>query len=146
MHLKPKNRLVPTLTQEEGVLQIDISHSDNFAERPSDNFLIFLWSTVNTFLTDFPTLCLSQSSPYPLILSLENHCSLEQQKVMARYLHSILGDKLLTKPLEGLDSHNLPSPEVSSQGISESSVHITTAKSTDSKHNFMWSCKYSWVN
>ncbi|CAI5682753.1 unnamed protein product [Oreochromis niloticus] len=52
-----------------------------------------------------------KSSPYPLILSLENHCSLEQQKVMARYLHSILGDKLLTKPLEGLDSHNLPSPE-----------------------------------
>uniref|UniRef100_A0A3Q2WCG5 Phosphoinositide phospholipase C n=2 Tax=Haplochromis burtoni TaxID=8153 RepID=A0A3Q2WCG5_HAPBU len=52
-----------------------------------------------------------KSSPYPLILSLENHCSLEQQKVMARHLHSILGDKFLTKPLEGLDSHNLPSPE-----------------------------------
>lgn len=57
---------------------------------------------------------------------------------MARHLHSILGDKFLTKPLEGLDSHNLPSPEVSSQGISESSVPITTTKSTDSKHNFMW--------
>lgn len=57
---------------------------------------------------------------------------------MARHLHSILGDKFLTKPLEGLDSHSLPSPEVSSQGISESSVPITTIKSTDSKHNFMW--------
>ncbi|XP_040885273.1 1-phosphatidylinositol 4,5-bisphosphate phosphodiesterase delta-3-A-like [Toxotes jaculatrix] len=52
-----------------------------------------------------------KASPYPLILSLENHCSVEQQAVMARHLRSILGDKLLTKPLNGLDSHNLPSPE-----------------------------------
>uniref|UniRef100_A0A3Q0RME3 Phosphoinositide phospholipase C n=1 Tax=Amphilophus citrinellus TaxID=61819 RepID=A0A3Q0RME3_AMPCI len=52
-----------------------------------------------------------KSSPYPLILSVENHCSVEQQKVMARLLHSILRDKLLTKPLEGLDSRSLPSPE-----------------------------------
>ncbi|KAF7645746.1 hypothetical protein LDENG_00198530 [Lucifuga dentata] len=54
-----------------------------------------------------------KTSPYPLILSLENHCSVEQQTqtVMARHLRSILGDKLLTKPLEGLDLHRLPSPE-----------------------------------
>ncbi|XP_074518599.1 1-phosphatidylinositol 4,5-bisphosphate phosphodiesterase delta-3-A [Halichoeres trimaculatus] len=50
-------------------------------------------------------------SPYPVILSLENHCSVEQQTVMARHLRSILGDKLLTKPLNGLDPHKLPSPE-----------------------------------
>ncbi|CAJ1080569.1 -phosphatidylinositol 4%2C5-bisphosphate phosphodiesterase delta-3-A-like [Xyrichtys novacula] len=50
-------------------------------------------------------------SPYPVILSLENHCSVEQQTVMARHLRSILGDKLLTKPLSGLDPHKLPSPE-----------------------------------
>uniref|UniRef100_A0A3B4ZMV2 Phosphoinositide phospholipase C n=1 Tax=Stegastes partitus TaxID=144197 RepID=A0A3B4ZMV2_9TELE len=52
-----------------------------------------------------------KASPYPLILSLENHCSVEQQTVMARHLKSILGDKLLTKPLSGLDSCCLPSPE-----------------------------------
>uniref|UniRef100_A0AAQ4PLR4 Phosphoinositide phospholipase C n=1 Tax=Gasterosteus aculeatus aculeatus TaxID=481459 RepID=A0AAQ4PLR4_GASAC len=52
-----------------------------------------------------------KASPYPLILSLENHCSVEQQAVMARHLRSILGDKLLTEPLGGLDPHNLPSPE-----------------------------------
>ncbi|XP_037611942.1 1-phosphatidylinositol 4,5-bisphosphate phosphodiesterase delta-3-A-like isoform X2 [Sebastes umbrosus] len=52
-----------------------------------------------------------KASPYPLILSLENHCSVEQQAVMARHLRSILGDKLLTKPLNGLDPHRLPSPE-----------------------------------
>ncbi|XP_041829188.1 1-phosphatidylinositol 4,5-bisphosphate phosphodiesterase delta-3-A-like [Melanotaenia boesemani] len=52
-----------------------------------------------------------KASPYPLILSLENHCSVEQQTVMARHLRSILGNKLLLKPLEGLDSRWLPSPE-----------------------------------
>ncbi|XP_044033523.1 1-phosphatidylinositol 4,5-bisphosphate phosphodiesterase delta-3-A [Siniperca chuatsi] len=52
-----------------------------------------------------------KASPYPLILSLENHCSVEQQTVMARHLRSILGDKVLTKPLNDLDPHNMPSPE-----------------------------------
>uniref|UniRef100_A0A8C4EQ56 Phosphoinositide phospholipase C n=1 Tax=Dicentrarchus labrax TaxID=13489 RepID=A0A8C4EQ56_DICLA len=52
-----------------------------------------------------------KASPYPLILSLENHCSVEQQTVMARHLRSILGDKLLTKPVSDLDPHKLPSPE-----------------------------------
>ncbi|KAM4525490.1 1-phosphatidylinositol 4,5-bisphosphate phosphodiesterase delta-3-A-like [Odontesthes bonariensis] len=52
-----------------------------------------------------------KASPYPLILSLENHCSVEQQTVMAQHLRSILGDKLLVKPLSGLDSRYLPSPE-----------------------------------
>ncbi|CAL1600178.1 unnamed protein product [Knipowitschia caucasica] len=50
-------------------------------------------------------------SPYPLVLSLENHCSVEQQTVMARTLRSILGDKLLTKPVKGWDLRYLPSPE-----------------------------------
>ncbi|CAG5912031.1 unnamed protein product, partial [Menidia menidia] len=52
-----------------------------------------------------------KASPYPLILSLENHCSVEQQTVMARQLRSILGDKLLLKPLSGHDTRHLPSPE-----------------------------------
>ncbi|XP_036397583.1 1-phosphatidylinositol 4,5-bisphosphate phosphodiesterase delta-3-A-like isoform X2 [Megalops cyprinoides] len=52
-----------------------------------------------------------KASPYPLILSLENHCSVEQQAVMAQHLHTILGDKLLTKPLNGQLLKTLPSPE-----------------------------------
>ncbi|XP_015234819.1 PREDICTED: 1-phosphatidylinositol 4,5-bisphosphate phosphodiesterase delta-3-A-like isoform X1 [Cyprinodon variegatus] len=52
-----------------------------------------------------------KASPYPLILSLENHCSVEQQTVMARHLKSILGDKLLLKPLVGLPASSLPFPE-----------------------------------
>ncbi|KAL0984453.1 hypothetical protein UPYG_G00141740 [Umbra pygmaea] len=50
-------------------------------------------------------------SPYPLILSLENHCSVEQQVVMARQLRSILGDRLITKPLDEQQPQILPSPE-----------------------------------
>uniref|UniRef100_A0A674BB50 Phosphoinositide phospholipase C n=1 Tax=Salmo trutta TaxID=8032 RepID=A0A674BB50_SALTR len=53
-----------------------------------------------------------KASPYPLILSLENHCSVEQQAVMARHLRSILGDMLLTKPLNEQQLQSLPSPEV----------------------------------
>ncbi|TRY59614.1 hypothetical protein DNTS_003894 [Danionella cerebrum] len=53
-----------------------------------------------------------KASPYPLILSLENHCSVEQQAVMAQHLRSILGKKLLGKPLNDLLLKQLPSPEV----------------------------------
>ncbi|XP_040283331.1 1-phosphatidylinositol 4,5-bisphosphate phosphodiesterase eta-2 [Bufo bufo] len=48
---------------------------------------------------------------YPVILSIENHCSVLQQKKMAQYLIEILGDKLdLSNVLNG-DSTKLPSPE-----------------------------------
>ncbi|XP_062874816.1 1-phosphatidylinositol 4,5-bisphosphate phosphodiesterase delta-3-A [Trichomycterus rosablanca] len=52
-----------------------------------------------------------KASPYPLILSLENHCSVEQQAIMAQHLRSILGSALLTKPLTGKTLNQLPSPE-----------------------------------
>ncbi|XP_030592187.1 1-phosphatidylinositol 4,5-bisphosphate phosphodiesterase delta-3-A [Archocentrus centrarchus] len=52
-----------------------------------------------------------RTSPYPLILSLENHCSVEQQAVMAKHLRTILGNKLLTKPLSDQPLKELPSPE-----------------------------------
>ncbi|KAG7276530.1 hypothetical protein CRUP_014271 [Coryphaenoides rupestris] len=57
-------------------------------------------------------------SPYPLTLSLENHCSVEQQAVMARDLRSILGSKLLTKPLSEQPLTVLPSPEAVSMKLS----------------------------
>nr|XP_045002929.1 1-phosphatidylinositol 4,5-bisphosphate phosphodiesterase delta-4 isoform X2 [Jaculus jaculus] len=52
-----------------------------------------------------------QTSNYPVILSLENHCSWEQQLTMARYLTEILGDQLLSTTLDGLLPNRLPSPE-----------------------------------
>lgn len=53
-----------------------------------------------------------QTSEYPVILSLENHCSVDQQKLMAHHLISILGDALVTKPTGYTVPMNFPSPEV----------------------------------
>ncbi|XP_037349200.1 1-phosphatidylinositol 4,5-bisphosphate phosphodiesterase delta-3 [Talpa occidentalis] len=50
-------------------------------------------------------------SPYPVILSLENHCGLEQQATMARHLRTILGDMLVTQALDPKNPEKLPSPE-----------------------------------
>uniref|UniRef100_UPI00358F161E 1-phosphatidylinositol 4,5-bisphosphate phosphodiesterase delta-4-like n=1 Tax=Myxine glutinosa TaxID=7769 RepID=UPI00358F161E len=45
---------------------------------------------------------------YPVIISIENHCGMEQQKVMATQMRQILGDKLLIPP-ENITC--LPSPK-----------------------------------
>ncbi|TNM94347.1 hypothetical protein fugu_002523 [Takifugu bimaculatus] len=50
-------------------------------------------------------------SEYPVILSVENHCGIEQQRVMAEHLNHILGDKLLKSTLNGKALVGLPSPE-----------------------------------
>ncbi|KAG7503388.1 1-phosphatidylinositol 4,5-bisphosphate phosphodiesterase delta-4-like [Solea senegalensis] len=50
-------------------------------------------------------------SEYPVILSIENHCGVEQQRVMAQHLDHILGDKLLKSTLDGKAPIRLPSPE-----------------------------------
>uniref|UniRef100_A0A3Q2QTZ9 Phosphoinositide phospholipase C n=1 Tax=Fundulus heteroclitus TaxID=8078 RepID=A0A3Q2QTZ9_FUNHE len=48
---------------------------------------------------------------YPVILSIENHCSVPQQKKMAQYLVEILGDKLDVSSVKAEESSRLPSPE-----------------------------------
>ncbi|KAH1177786.1 1-phosphatidylinositol 4,5-bisphosphate phosphodiesterase delta-1 [Mauremys mutica] len=50
-----------------------------------------------------------KTSPYPVIISLENHCSLEQQKMMAQHMKTILGDMLLVMPVGNIS--DFPSPE-----------------------------------
>jgi len=50
------------------------------------------------------------ASEYPLVLSIENHCSIEQQDKMADHLRNILGDTLYTAPPDESASA-LPSPE-----------------------------------
>ncbi|XP_043922907.1 inactive phospholipase C-like protein 2 [Protopterus annectens] len=50
------------------------------------------------------------ASEFPLILCLENHCSVKQQKVMVQHMKKIFGDKLHTTPPETLENY-LPSPE-----------------------------------
>ncbi|XP_013362551.1 PREDICTED: 1-phosphatidylinositol 4,5-bisphosphate phosphodiesterase gamma-2 [Chinchilla lanigera] len=46
---------------------------------------------------------------FPVILSIEEHCSVEQQRYMARVFKEVLGDLLLTKPTEA-SADQLPSP------------------------------------
>ncbi|XP_053258022.1 1-phosphatidylinositol 4,5-bisphosphate phosphodiesterase delta-4 [Podarcis raffonei] len=52
-----------------------------------------------------------RASKYPIILSLENHCSIEQQDIMAQQLKGILGEQLLTTTIDGRVPVQLPSPE-----------------------------------
>uniref|UniRef100_A0A3B3QUP1 Phosphoinositide phospholipase C n=1 Tax=Paramormyrops kingsleyae TaxID=1676925 RepID=A0A3B3QUP1_9TELE len=52
------------------------------------------------------------NNEYPVILSLENHCSIQQQKKMARYLQEILGDKLDLGPVNIKEMKQLPSPNL----------------------------------
>eukprot|EP00117_Sycon_ciliatum_P002292 scpid6074/ scgid2199/ 1-phosphatidylinositol 4,5-bisphosphate phosphodiesterase eta-2; Phosphoinositide phospholipase C-eta-2; Phosphoinositide phospholipase C-like 4; Phospholipase C-eta-2 len=50
------------------------------------------------------------TSPYPVILSFENHCSVPMQEKMAQELLNVFGDKLYLLPPDK-DSEFLPSPE-----------------------------------
>ncbi|KAG1936965.1 1-phosphatidylinositol 4,5-bisphosphate phosphodiesterase gamma-2 [Pimephales promelas] len=49
------------------------------------------------------------TSEYPVVLSIEEHCDIKQQKMMAQMLRDVFQDKLLTKPLDPEAVH-LPSP------------------------------------
>lgn len=51
------------------------------------------------------------ASPYPLVLSIEEHCSIAQQNKMATYMKNSFGDMLLTDDFAG-SKDKLPSPEV----------------------------------
>jgi len=44
-----------------------------------------------------------------VVLSIEEHCDIKQQKMMAQMLRDVFKDKLLTKPLDPEAVH-LPSP------------------------------------
>ncbi|XP_074148737.1 1-phosphatidylinositol 4,5-bisphosphate phosphodiesterase gamma-1 isoform X1 [Sminthopsis crassicaudata] len=49
------------------------------------------------------------TSEYPVILSIEDHCSIAQQRNMAQYFKKVFGDTLLTKPVD-IAADGLPSP------------------------------------
>ncbi|XP_041850017.1 1-phosphatidylinositol 4,5-bisphosphate phosphodiesterase eta-1 isoform X2 [Melanotaenia boesemani] len=51
------------------------------------------------------------NNQYPVILSVENHCSIQQQKKIAQYLREIFGDKLDVGDVLSRDSKTLPSPQ-----------------------------------
>ena len=52
-------------------------------------------------------------SPYPVILSVENHCSVQQQTKMAQIFHTVFGDRLVSRFLfdsDFSDEPKLPNP------------------------------------
>jgi len=51
-----------------------------------------------------------EASAYPLILSIENHCSIEQQDKMADYMVQHLGENLFTDP-PNENKNEMPTPE-----------------------------------
>ncbi|EPQ50824.1 PLC-like phosphodiesterase [Gloeophyllum trabeum ATCC 11539] len=52
------------------------------------------------------------SSPYPVIISAEIHCSLPQQDIVAQIMRETFGDALITAPVHGQTKiQTLPSPE-----------------------------------
>ena len=53
------------------------------------------------------------TSPYPVIISAEVHCTLEQQEMLGSIMREVFRDKLITAPLseEWDDRGDLPSPE-----------------------------------
>lgn len=71
--------------------------------------LLSSWTFQPTPLTRI--CCVWSSLSYPVILSIENHCSVPQQKKMAQYLIEILGDKLDLSNIKADESGWLPSPE-----------------------------------
>uniref|UniRef100_A0A670I859 1-phosphatidylinositol 4,5-bisphosphate phosphodiesterase gamma n=1 Tax=Podarcis muralis TaxID=64176 RepID=A0A670I859_PODMU len=49
------------------------------------------------------------TSEFPVILSIEDHCSIVQQRNMAAHFKKVFGDMLLTKPVD-VNADQLPSP------------------------------------
>jgi len=49
---------------------------------------------------------------YPVILSIENHCNVPQQKKMAQYLTEVLQDKVDLSTVNMNECRKLPSPEI----------------------------------
>ena len=47
---------------------------------------------------------------YPIIISIENHCSIDQQSKMAQMFHSIFGEKMFIEPVDA-NLDDLPPPE-----------------------------------
>lgn len=99
------------------------------------------------------------ASPYPLILSLEVHCSLEQQIIMANILRTVLGEKLISEPYM-TNCMILPSPQelkhrilvkVKGSAKHESSLlnsdfNAMTNRSGGSVSSFPSSPPKQWVN
>ncbi|KAL4630629.1 1-phosphatidylinositol 4,5-bisphosphate phosphodiesterase gamma-1-like [Arapaima gigas] len=76
--------------------------------------VIYHGHTLTTKIKFYDVLCTIKdhaflNSEYPIILSIEDHCSVIQQRNMAALFKSVFGDLLLTKPVD-VSADGLPSP------------------------------------
>lgn len=70
-----------------------------------------LWRDSVFFIGPIRTISVTTSCclRFPVILSIEEHCPIDQQRQMARIFREVFGDKLLIDPVEHL-AEQLPSP------------------------------------
>uniref|UniRef100_A0A8C9XGT1 Phosphoinositide phospholipase C n=1 Tax=Sander lucioperca TaxID=283035 RepID=A0A8C9XGT1_SANLU len=81
------------------------------------------------------------TSDYPIILSIEDHCSIVQQRNMATYFKKVFGDMLLTKAVD-IVADGLPSPNqlkrkilIKHKKLAEGSAYEEVSTSTPYSEN-----------
>uniref|UniRef100_A0A665UA61 Phosphoinositide phospholipase C n=1 Tax=Echeneis naucrates TaxID=173247 RepID=A0A665UA61_ECHNA len=81
------------------------------------------------------------TSDYPIILSIEDHCSIVQQRNMATYFKKVFGDMLLTKAVD-IAADGLPSPNqlkrkilIKHKKLAEGSAYEEVSTSTPYSEN-----------
>uniref|UniRef100_A0A4W4FSH1 1-phosphatidylinositol 4,5-bisphosphate phosphodiesterase gamma n=1 Tax=Electrophorus electricus TaxID=8005 RepID=A0A4W4FSH1_ELEEL len=81
------------------------------------------------------------TSDYPIILSIEDHCSIVQQRNMASYFRKVFGEMLLTKAVD-ISADGLPSPSqlkrkilIKHKKLAEGSAYEEVSTSTPYSEN-----------
>uniref|UniRef100_A0A4W5K275 Phosphoinositide phospholipase C n=1 Tax=Hucho hucho TaxID=62062 RepID=A0A4W5K275_9TELE len=101
-------------------------------------FIIYTHTPPNSALSI--TQCLSDLN-YPIILSIEDHCSIVQQRNMATYFKKVFGEMLLTKAVD-ISADGLPSPNqlkrkilIKHKKLAEGSAYEEVSTSTPYSEN-----------
>lgn len=71
---------------------------------------------------------------YPIILSIEDHCSIVQQRNMAAHFKKVFGDMLLTKAVDSA-ADGLPSPNQLKKKIL---IKVRATWSHEKSHDLLW--------
>ncbi|KAF2364293.1 C2 domain [Trinorchestia longiramus] len=77
---------------------------DTWPEKDGKIYIYHGYAFTTKILLKDVLLCIQENafvtSPYPIILSIEDHCTLPHQREMARLLREVFGSDLVTEPLE----------------------------------------------
>uniref|UniRef100_A0A1A8FWG6 1-phosphatidylinositol 4,5-bisphosphate phosphodiesterase gamma n=2 Tax=Nothobranchius korthausae TaxID=1143690 RepID=A0A1A8FWG6_9TELE len=91
------------------------------------------------------------TSEYPVVLSIEDHCSVVQQRNMATHFKRVFGDLLLTKPVDN-NADELPSPYqlrrkilIKHKKLVEGSVYEEVASASYSENDISNSLKNGFL-